>query len=599
MTSKNPWKALKQLGNNSSPPFQFVLHDELAANIHARALGPDPPPKKKRGPKAKHIAVETASSAAPSVEQLRIPEGVFASEGTALQQVDLQTLGASTVGVVLVNPAQAEPYLRLARPVSQGALALIIVGEGDFSGATVQVETLRFRAELVSTGEPLLVQGTLAQIGDKWVSRHVPKTTPVDIAKSVVARVAVYRDSLPVPWDRFTQSPLREIVSQVPLLQVCEVAGCDCNKWHGVADPGEPPAILETWGRQFSSAAFKPVAPASAEVFNVMLRIPEALELPLQSFSGAAGIFIEPRADGVRLPSDRFSVIWPSKATYQEALLLMQTHRAVCGLARIGERFGVRCLKTDEEPLHRLLRPSVAWVDRSKLRVFESGPWPFGTQRQAIVRALGSFGWKARPSQPCPGHRGGLWYFLEAEEEPPQKSIHAAFGEVLLWEVPPKEVAAPAAPPIVASQRTLKGLAPQAAATGHKPRQDPLQVLDPWQVALDQRQVVRPNATLPGASSVSRSMLTSGHAAADIEAAILAKVDSRINASQETLRKQLDSRITDSQESVRKQLGALDDRVTSVAQKVDSQESLLQGLFEQQMSRIEELIGSTKRGRNE
>ena len=28
MTSKLPWKALKQLGNNCSPPLQFVLQDE-------------------------------------------------------------------------------------------------------------------------------------------------------------------------------------------------------------------------------------------------------------------------------------------------------------------------------------------------------------------------------------------------------------------------------------------------------------------------------------------------------------------------------------------------------------------------------------------
>ena len=43
MTVKIPWKALKQLGNNCTPSFQFVLQDELLKSIQARAEGPDPP----------------------------------------------------------------------------------------------------------------------------------------------------------------------------------------------------------------------------------------------------------------------------------------------------------------------------------------------------------------------------------------------------------------------------------------------------------------------------------------------------------------------------------------------------------------------------
>ena len=128
----------------------------------------------------------------------------------------IASVGANSVGVVLVDPAQAEPYLRLGQPVSQGALALLIIGEVDCSFATVQVQKVRFRAKLVATGEPLLVSGTLAQIGHQWVDKYVPKTTPVDVAESCIARIAVYRDACLIAWEKFVISPLKEVVGLVP-----------------------------------------------------------------------------------------------------------------------------------------------------------------------------------------------------------------------------------------------------------------------------------------------------------------------------------------------------------------------------------------------
>ena len=155
MQAKVPWKALKQLGNNCTPTFQFVLQSELAKSVQERAEGPDPPPRRKRAPKVRH---EVSAAQVPrlcQVEDLAVSEGVFASEGRPLSQIDLASLGANSVGVVLVTPDQAEPYLRLGQPVSQGALALIVVGEVDCSLATVQVQQVRFRAKLSATGEPL------------------------------------------------------------------------------------------------------------------------------------------------------------------------------------------------------------------------------------------------------------------------------------------------------------------------------------------------------------------------------------------------------------------------------------------------------------
>ena len=55
MTARVPWKALKQLGNNCTPPFECVLQDELAKSIQSRAAGPDPPTCRKKLPKAQPV----------------------------------------------------------------------------------------------------------------------------------------------------------------------------------------------------------------------------------------------------------------------------------------------------------------------------------------------------------------------------------------------------------------------------------------------------------------------------------------------------------------------------------------------------------------
>ena len=591
--SKNPWRALKHLGNNASPPFQFVLPDELAAGVAARANGPDPLSKKRKALKSKVNSL-TAPVAPPPVTQLRVPEGVFAdAQSRPLPQIELQSIGPSSTGIVLVTPAQAEPYLKLSRPVSQGALALLIVGDFDSSQATVKVQEVRFRAELVSTGAPLLVAGTLAQIGNAWVDKFVPTTTPVDVAQSSVVRLAIYRDSFPVLWDKFIQSPLREIVAQVPLLQTCSTVGCECQKWHGVAAPGDPPAILENWSRQYFSDTFKVVAPSSAQVFNILLRVPAALEGQLQPISGQGGVFVEPRAEGQRMPSPHYSVMWLPKATFEEARLMVQTHDFVLGLARMASKFGLRCRKSDEEKLHALLHPSGTWVDRAKLRLFETGPWPHGTQRQAIAKALTTFGWRARPVQPCPGHKGGVWYTVESEGAPPQESLHADFGEVLFHEVPVKAPSPNVPPAVLASQRTLRDIRPALSSTAVP---DPLQLSDPWQQALNQR---------PGPSKGHDGPTTSAEAIKSLESSILNRVRNVQPAAASTaeleasILAKVDSRIAAAQEGLQSQIGTLDGKIQTVSSKVDSQESLLQNLFQQQMSRIEELIGATKKGRQE
>ena len=254
MLGSNPWKELKALGNLHSPPFHFLLPSELQAVVAAKARAGGHALGNRQKAKSKVPAVPAhASPVMPDLDQVTIPSGVFVDGDSPLAQIPIGDVGPTSAGVVLVRPEQAAPYFKLSRPVSRAALALVVVGEFDLGEVTVKFEVLRFRATSTKSALPLLLSGTLLQIGDRWVSKHAPKVTNVEVVPSEVLRIAVFRDQFEGDWDTFTIRPLREIIQVVPCLRTCSVAGCTCAAWHGSSAPGEPEAILECWARSWHS----------------------------------------------------------------------------------------------------------------------------------------------------------------------------------------------------------------------------------------------------------------------------------------------------------------------------------------------------------
>ncbi|CAE7244768.1 unnamed protein product [Symbiodinium sp. CCMP2592] len=526
------------------------------------------------------------------LDQVTIPSGVFVDGDTPLTQIPIGDVGPTSAGVVLVRPEQAAPYFKLSRPVSRAALALVVVGELDLGEVTVKSEVLRFRATSTKRALPLLLSGTLLQIGDRWVSKHAPKVTNVEVVPSEVLRIAVFRDQFEGDWDTFTIRPLREIIQVVPCLRTCSVAGCTCAAWHGASAPGEPEAILECWARSWHSVAYKQAPAKSAVIFNIFVRIPAGLLKPLLACSGLHGVFIEPRAADSKGASAEFRVIWLPKASYSEALLLKQSHGEIIGLARVGSRLGVRCNKADEEALHKVLK-GTPFVDRSSLCEFVVGPWPFGTQRQAVEKALSSFGWVARVTQPLAGQPGGLWWRVQAGSRPPELVLHTQFGEVLISEEPGRAAVPAVKHAVLAARSALRDLCPPTL-----PSVDPLQAHDPWAAALQKQKPSQP-ASVQAVS-------------AQVEAKVLAKIQqdrslSSVPAPSEQLREELEqsvlskveARLTEHRAVVEGRLSGVETQVTALSDKVDGQESVLRSMFQEQMSRIEELLAASKRSRHE
>ncbi|OLP95201.1 hypothetical protein AK812_SmicGene22685 [Symbiodinium microadriaticum] len=379
MVSSQPWRQLKSLCSKLQPPLQLVLPVELQAQIAKKVqAGEDVRPKRKtKAAKEARNHVDAPKVTLPTPDLVEVPEGVFVSVGRKLLQLTPAQIGPAAAGVVLMTLSEAEPYVCISKPLSSEPLGLLVLGDLPTDIIQVRHSVERFQARWKLSGDPLLLQATLLQIGVQPVQKFVPaECTPVDVLPSALVRVAVFRDEWGQPWADFIKAPLRSVVAQCKLLTSCSVAGCTCEAFHGVSGPGEPEPILEVFGRQFLQLNLRQAAPSEAQVFNAILRIPLALEEQLQGFSGMGGIYFEPRGDSLRDPSARFSVIWVPRADHKQVLLFKQGNKDVVGLARIGSRYGVRCKVAGAQTLHEQLKPDQPFLAGGGLSQYQVGPWP-------------------------------------------------------------------------------------------------------------------------------------------------------------------------------------------------------------------------------
>ena len=228
-------------------------------------------------------------------------------------------------------------------------------------------------------------------------------------------------------WQEFIEAPVKHVMELTALFRTCKVVGCNCPCWHGSSGPGEPQALLDLWGRSFLRPNFKHETPAEASLFSVFLRVPLALLEPLLGTSGTAGLYLEPRDSKEKKTADDYKVVWLAKSQRAETLLLKQSHSQVIGLARHGDRFGLRCKATDEEALHKALKPTEPFLSQGSTKTWHAGPWPFGTQRQAVSKLLGTLPWIARPCQPVQGGgASGMWWRVIATSPPTSGGSHSS-----------------------------------------------------------------------------------------------------------------------------------------------------------------------------
>ena len=598
LNHRQPWKQLKILGTNSK--FQFVLPSELAQAVENNKGKPIGPKGKGKGARALPPPAELDPT------KLQLLDGTFHCNDHILPQLNMKQIGPVSSGVILISLHDAEPYLRSGAKVSTEPLAPLVLQR---TGTDIQTALPHARITVpcrcIVNNEPVLAEVVIVQVGTGLVEKaNGHALVSVDTPDVVTLKVMVYKDELRSDWAEFCNAPIRNLVSLLPKLKKCSTDQCTCPAWHNeeclpLRDP-----ILDVWRRQFLRAGFKPCPAPKADIFSVCIRIPQCILESLLAASGSSGAYCEPRsADGKEILSD-YVVVWSSKHTLQEMQHLMQTNPAVTGLARLGDRRGLRVRAQQGKVIHQLLRPDTVFLPNGPKNTYTVGPLPYGVDRQAVAKILRQAGWESRPLQPstpCPG-RGVMW-LVQATEDPEHTIIATTSGDIVIN----KQRQEPA---VFTQKTTTVGSADTLALCGTTAQAktndaDPWAHQDPWRS-------YQKTQTLPAATGPTEGMQQIEER---IQSAVLAKIQQpmeddipdRVQALEgqvhQLLAKQqgLEVQFHEHSSQHSQQINALQNQVTAQAQQLhghlENQNQNMQSLFEQQMQQIRGLL--SKRPREE
>lgn len=189
LKSNKPWPALKELGSRPGHTFQWVLADELQAQIRARAES-----KFKVQPSQKrHLAPR---------QQLQLLPDTFAVGSVAVAQIPFAAVKKGAAGLAFASLSDIAPFLKQDETISDAALAIL-------------------------TTKPI-----------PKVARIAGKSCFVEAVPTQTLRICLFRDSWPLDWSEFMRQPFRAILQQVPGLQLCRSSGCGdgCIRYHAPVD---------------------------------------------------------------------------------------------------------------------------------------------------------------------------------------------------------------------------------------------------------------------------------------------------------------------------------------------------------------------------
>lgn len=121
LMSKNPWAALKALGNAPRVNFLFVKSDELQKQIQLRAQS-----RFKAAPSNRKAQRQKVEPAQLDPRQLALLEDTFVDEdGDEVSLIPMTEVAKEKTGIAFGTVEDSLPFLREDRSISTGALALL------------------------------------------------------------------------------------------------------------------------------------------------------------------------------------------------------------------------------------------------------------------------------------------------------------------------------------------------------------------------------------------------------------------------------------------------------------------------------------------
>lgn len=480
LDNQNPWQYLKAVASRPHISFQWLRGDELQSKIQARAASKFQIQHKK--PKHGHKKAEQTPLWI-DPEQLTLVSGTFFAQDTALPQLSFGEVGPNSMGVAFCTVPDALPFLKAGKQISDKPLGILTTTAipNDQIGAML-VEQLRFPAQFKGTNEPVLLQGSLLNLGPVPISRGSPSSgCKLDSLPTQTLRLYVYQDQWEGDWDDFQTQPVRSLLQRVPALQLRREQGCGdaCLKYHAAVDEPLDNLLLDLWSRSWHRADSKYTKPAEAAYWSVLVRVPASAQLTLQGLSGALGVYVEPRSPSGKEVDDNYGMVWLGDLALQELSHKLKTTQHAIAIFRLRNKYGIRFRVEHLEEGFAALKPSEQFVGTKMQQIYRLYPLPFGTQRASLQKCLTKWGWAARVRQSVGGGDAGTAWEVGASSGPPSSILQLpGMGDVTI--TLQKSMIKPVEPPaLLASVNTKKFLkSNQAASSGSDPWTQP--TADPW-----------------------------------------------------------------------------------------------------------------------
>ena len=493
LRAKNQWGALKTLASQPRINMMWVKPMELEAQIKRRAQS-----KFKLHPAAKKKGRSSESSTLnidPAHLEL-MPDSFVKEDGTSVLQIPMEQIGSNRAGLAFGRVTDVLPFLKEGKSLTMDGLAVLTTTPipAELQGL-LPVSDIRFPAIFVPTKEPLLVDGSLAQLGDELISRakddHIVEVMNVE---TITIRVTLFRDEWTGNWGDLIAAPVKLIASTYPPFVLCRGFKCggQCAKFHPPVDSDLDAVVLDVWSRSWMTLRGQRADPREAEMFAVLMRVPKENYKNIQNLSGQNGLYIEPRQSDGRGPLDSTTVLWLPDQTLQEVTHKLKMTERAMAVARVGNKYGLRVPATEAAKIHQDLLPEQPFHHFHVQRIYEVRPLAHGTQRTSVVSMLKSWSWQAKPLQASRSDAQGMGWLIGSASEPPAMLFQTKNGDVtvtLQKEVVPKKQP----PGILVSRRTQKHLqkdkthifeekvmAPPAQSSSSSAAADPWAHYDPW-----------------------------------------------------------------------------------------------------------------------
>ena len=326
LASKNPWQQLKAEATKPKKQFKFLTAKEQADYISRKAeerYGADTKPRKQREKQPR----QTQQPRQVDPHQLRLYEGHFKDD----QDVDIKQ-----ILLTQVVPDATGIAIQAKANLSTDALGLLVPEDipGTDLGQT-EHQHLRFAACHDPTQEPVLINGTLLQLGDTPIEHHIPgaKDMKIDVINTEIIKITLYKDEVATEWKEVAKGSVKFITQQNPKLMLCKgvCPGKMCTQYHNAVDEDTPSVIHEVWGRRFAKATGQTAKAEESVMFMAFLRVTASALTDILTVY-APGMYVEPRDPIQNAINTNYSVVWLPDLPREELLHRLRTELGAMGL---------------------------------------------------------------------------------------------------------------------------------------------------------------------------------------------------------------------------------------------------------------------------